>query len=187
MALRLIRTRISIFTSFMDELDVMVSHPHQTNVQSGSNVHKGRYYASHSIHLINAQQLGQWAASRTDLFSPDLCHILGRLHSAAHPHSIRHTRRVLATTYSDAESLDDIFEEFDDKPIGCGAIAQVYKGKLREQFIPDDWRIANRHEDDSWIVTFITNVLNNYQNQQDTTQELITSSRHVAVKVIHRA
>ncbi|TIB71347.1 hypothetical protein E3Q24_02371 [Wallemia mellicola] len=130
-------------------------------------------------------KLGQWAASRTDLFSPDLCHILGRLHSAAHPHSIRHTRRVLTSTYSDAESLDDIFEEFDDKPIGCGAIAQVYKGKLREEFIPDDWRVAHRHEDDSWIVTFITNVLNNYQNQQDTTQELITSSRHVAVKVIH--
>ncbi|TIA94142.1 hypothetical protein E3P81_00351 [Wallemia ichthyophaga] len=132
-------------------------------------------------------KLGQWAASRTDLFSPQLCHILGRLHSAAHPHTITHTHKVLTSTYSHADSLKDIFEEFDEKPIGCGAIAQVYRGKLREHLIPSDWRVANQHEEDSWLVASITKALNNLQTRNDDIprQDLITASRHVAVKVIH--
>lgn len=68
-------------------------------------------------------KLGQWAASRADLFPASLCDLMGKLHSNGDPHSIRHTRRAIEGAFE--LSFDEIFEEFDEKPIGCGAIAQV--------------------------------------------------------------
>lgn len=52
-----------------------------------------------------------------------LCEKLGKLHSGGHPHSFRHTRRVIERVFG--KRFEDIFEEFDHKPIGVGAIAQV--------------------------------------------------------------
>ena len=68
-------------------------------------------------------KLGQWAASRADLFPASLCERMSKLHSNGKPHSLRHTKKVI----SEAFGMDfaDIFEEFGEEPIGCGAIAQV--------------------------------------------------------------
>ena len=75
-------------------------------------------------------KLGQWAASRADLFPAALCDKMSKLHSNGKPHSLRHTRWVVEKAFG--LKFDDIFEEFGREPIGCGAIAQVSKCEVSE-------------------------------------------------------
>lgn len=79
-------------------------------------------------------KLGQWAASRTDIFTKGLCKEMSNLHSNAKEHSFRETRRILRETFNGRE-LEEIFDEFPEKPVGCGAIAQVYLARLNQQFV----------------------------------------------------
>lgn len=79
-------------------------------------------------------KLAQWAASRADLFPSVLCEKLGSLHSRGRPHSMHHTKRVIESVFR--RPFDDVFEEFDETPIGTGAIAQVYKAVLKKDLIP---------------------------------------------------
>lgn len=78
-------------------------------------------------------KLGQWAASRTDIFSEAMCDELSNLHSNAKRHSFRKTKAILKETFGGKE-IEDIFESFPEEPIGCGAIAQVYIAKLDKKF-----------------------------------------------------
>ncbi|KAL1301829.1 hypothetical protein AAFC00_006014 [Neodothiora populina] len=73
-------------------------------------------------------KLGQWAASRTDIFPTELCAIMSCLHSNAPAHSMRVTKQTIERAFG--MPFEDIFEEFDEKPLGVGAIAQAYKAKL---------------------------------------------------------
>ncbi|EJT99927.1 ABC1-domain-containing protein [Dacryopinax primogenitus] len=82
-------------------------------------------------------KLAQWAASRKDLFPSLLCEKLGRLHSNGKPHSFSHTRRVVERVFR--APFDEVFESFDRTPIGCGAIAQVYKGRLKQSVLPPSY------------------------------------------------
>ncbi|PWY64740.1 ubiquinone biosynthesis protein [Aspergillus heteromorphus CBS 117.55] len=75
-------------------------------------------------------KLGQWAASRTDIFPPELCEILSFLHSNAPAHSLRQTKKTIRKAFNWLP-FEDIFEEFHEEPLGVGAIAQVYKAKLK--------------------------------------------------------
>ncbi|KAL5333290.1 hypothetical protein BJX70DRAFT_392301 [Aspergillus crustosus] len=75
-------------------------------------------------------KLGQWAASRTDIFPPEMCSTMSSLHSHAPAHSLRETKRTIRKAFHGIP-FEDIFEEFDEKPLGVGAIAQVYKAKLK--------------------------------------------------------
>jgi len=74
-------------------------------------------------------KLGQWAASRTDIFPTEMCAIMSALHSDAPAHSLAVTKRTIERAFG--RKFDDIFEEFHEKPLGVGAIAQVYKAKLK--------------------------------------------------------
>ncbi|KND03540.1 atypical/ABC1/ABC1-C protein kinase [Spizellomyces punctatus DAOM BR117] len=74
-------------------------------------------------------KLGQWASSRADLFPPYVCAILSRLQSQVTPHSLAQTRKAIRKEFG--MDLMELFEEFDEKPIGVGAIAQVYRAQLR--------------------------------------------------------
>ena len=71
---------------------------------------------------------GQWAATRHDLFPPDLCAELERLHSAAPAHA----RAVTAASVREAfgSTLDDLFEGFPDAPVASGSVGQVYRARL---------------------------------------------------------
>lgn len=80
-------------------------------------------------------KLGQWAGSRTDMFSRGFCRELGKLHSNARAHSLAYTKEKICQSLDDKYEFDEIFEEFNEKPLGIGAIAQVYVGKLSESFI----------------------------------------------------
>ncbi|KAG0669613.1 hypothetical protein C6P45_003518 [Maudiozyma exigua] len=79
-------------------------------------------------------KLGQWAASRTDLFPTEFCQILGTLHSKGKPHSFKYTQNELRRLFN-VESLDDVFEVINEKPVGVGAIAQVYIVKFNDSYI----------------------------------------------------
>lgn len=80
-------------------------------------------------------KLGQWAASRTDIFPVDLCDLMSKLHSNAKAHSLEETKRIIRRAFG-GRKFEDIFEEFDETPIGVGAIAQVYKAKIKPGFLP---------------------------------------------------
>lgn len=79
-------------------------------------------------------KLGQWAASRTDLFPIEFCQILGTLHSKGIPHSFKYTEGELCKLFN-VKSLDDVFEVINEKPVGVGAIAQVYIVKFNDSYI----------------------------------------------------
>ena len=68
-------------------------------------------------------KLGQWASSRADLFPPYLCQVLSRLQSSVHPHAFKDTEAVLSREYG--SRWREIFKDFDENPMGAGAIAQV--------------------------------------------------------------
>ncbi|KAJ9259754.1 hypothetical protein DTO212C5_8557 [Paecilomyces variotii] len=74
-------------------------------------------------------KLGQWAASRTDIFPPELCSRMSSLHSNAPAHSLHATKEIVSKAFN--MPFDEIFEEFQVEPLGVGAIAQVYKAKLK--------------------------------------------------------
>ena len=76
-------------------------------------------------------KLGQWAASRTDIFSDELCEELGKLHSNVRPHSLDYTEKKLCELFN-VDEIDDVFDSFTMEPVGVGAIAQVHIGKFRE-------------------------------------------------------
>ncbi|KAF5352362.1 hypothetical protein D9756_005987 [Leucocoprinus leucothites] len=79
-------------------------------------------------------KLAQWAASRRDLFPSLLCEKLGSLHSHGKPHFFDHTKQVIERVFE--RPFEQVFEEFDDVPIGTGAIAQVYRATLKHDLIP---------------------------------------------------
>ncbi|SLM40562.1 ubiquinone biosynthesis [Lasallia pustulata] len=75
-------------------------------------------------------KLGQWAASRSDIFPQQMCDVMSSLHSNAPAHSLKDTKQTIVRAFNGIP-FEDIFEEFQEKPLGVGAIAQVYKAKLK--------------------------------------------------------
>ncbi|KAI5794396.1 atypical/ABC1/ABC1-C protein kinase [Peziza echinospora] len=80
-------------------------------------------------------KLGQWAATRSDIFPTELCDLMARLHSNVDAHPLHYTKRILEKTFDDIP-FSEIFTEFDPIPLGIGAIAQVYKAKLNPSLLP---------------------------------------------------
>jgi aarF domain-containing kinase len=112
-------------------------------------------------------KLAQWAASRTDLFPTSLCRMMSELHSNNKPHHFWFTKRVIEKSFG--HKFEDIFEEFDETPIGCGAIAQVYRARLRPEILVGSEAEVKRLTDE-------------LKNPVDGDQRIVTS---VAVKVLH--
>lgn len=141
------------------------------------NVRSGAYlwcrYLRWSTEMAGATfiKLGQWAASRTDIFPKVLCDELNCLHSDAKAHSLKATRRILSESFD--MDFDEIFDEFNEKPVGVGAIAQVYEAKLSSKAIEKAKIVetdgnSNKHFVDNFIVT-----------------EDLSSTQNVAIKVLH--
>jgi len=127
--------------------------------------------------LLMCEQLGQWAASRSDIFPTEMCEIMSQLHSNAPAHSLQETIRIISTAF-DGRSFDEIFEEFDEKPLGVGAIAQVYKAKLKSDLgAPGD-------VDDKEPRDLRKNVRKNVDTLIKSTPQRVPST-YVAIKVLH--
>ena len=54
------------------------------------------------------------------------------LHSNAPAHPLSYTKKAIVKAF-DGRPFDDIFDEFQEKPLGVGAIAQVYKARLKPE------------------------------------------------------
>ncbi|XP_019193733.1 PREDICTED: probable serine/threonine-protein kinase abkC isoform X1 [Ipomoea nil] len=75
---------------------------------------------------------GQWAATRPDLFPNDLCTELAELHSKAPAHSFSYTKRSIEKAFG--RKLAEIFEQFEERPVASGSIAQVHRAILKFQY-----------------------------------------------------
>ncbi|KAF9040455.1 ABC1-domain-containing protein [Hymenopellis radicata] len=120
-------------------------------------------------------KLAQWAGSRADLFPTHLCERLGQLHSNGKPHSIEHTKRVISQVFR--RPFEEVFEEFDETPIGTGAIAQVYRAVLKQDLIPPSYLGPRRHRKKSPANALAPQIL------QDPPPSVPTAA--VAIKVLH--
>ncbi|CEL02426.1 Putative Mitochondrion protein [Aspergillus calidoustus] len=124
-------------------------------------------------------KLGQWAASRTDIFPPEMCSTMSSLHSNAPAHSLHETKRTIRKAFH-GMSFEDIFEEFNEEPLGVGAIAQVYRAKLKPNLanLADNQRTSGPEE----------GLGNKFRKNVDvlvkSTPQRVPSS-YVAVKVLH--
>ncbi|KAG5220052.1 ubiquinone biosynthesis protein [Salix suchowensis] len=83
------------------------------------------------------------AGSRTDLFPTLLCTRLSMLHSQGKPHDFRYTKEAIENVFQ--RRFEDVFDEFDESPIGTGAIAQVYRATLKQDLIPPSYLGPRRH------------------------------------------
>ena len=73
---------------------------------------------------------GQWAATRRDLFPPDLAAQLELLHSQAPAHSARVTERAIEAAFG--FGVADLFYSFEDAPVASGSIGQIHRAQLSE-------------------------------------------------------
>lgn len=136
--------------------------------------------------LVNAMELagpafiklGQWAASRTDIFPTEMCEIMSKLHSNAPAHSMAATRKTVEAAFG-GRKFEDIFEEFHEKPLGVGAIAQVYKAKLKPDLAkPEDIDVYEPSRPLS------QNVRKKVESVLKSSPQRVPST-YVAVKVLH--
>ncbi|KAF6247246.1 ABC1-domain-containing protein [Scenedesmus sp. NREL 46B-D3] len=72
---------------------------------------------------------GQWSSSRPDIFPEDFCDTMAALHDKAPVHSFRHTRKTVEAAFG--KTLEELFDQFDQKPLASGSIAQVHRAALR--------------------------------------------------------
>ena len=121
-------------------------------------------------------KLGQWAASRTDIFPTEMCMIMSSLHSNAPAHSMKVTRATIERAFN--MKFEDIFDEFQEKPLGVGAIAQVYKAKLKPDLAAPDDDPAARPE------TFRERAFRTVDPILKSTPARVPSN-YVAIKVLH--
>ena len=103
---------------------------------------------------------------------------MSKLHSNAPAHSLHATKRIVRAAFG-GRDFDEIFDEFDETPLGVGAIAQVYKAKLK----PDLAVIGD--------VDVMDTSYDIRQNVRKQVQQVLKSSprripsTYVAVKVLH--
>jgi aarF domain-containing kinase len=122
-------------------------------------------------------KLGQWAASRQDIFPSEMCNVMSALHSNAPAHSIADTKKIIRNAF-DGREFDEIFEEFHEKPLGVGAIAQVYKAKLKHDLA------ALSMDEDIQPPNIGQRVKKNMDVMIKSTPQSVPSS-YVAIKVQH--
>ena len=81
----------------------------------------------------------QWAATRRDIFPPNLCDHFSVLHDRGYPHSFQWTDKVLTEAFGNYKEEGLILEEV----IGVGSAAQVYRGFL---FTKDKNNKSNKND-----------------------------------------
>lgn len=121
-------------------------------------------------------KLGQWAASRTDIFPKEMCMIMSSLHSNAPAHSLKVTKQTIERAFG--RRFEDIFDEFQEKPLGVGAIAQVYKAKLKPDLAASDKEAGDVE------LNFRERAMKTVDPLLKSTPERIPST-YVAIKVLH--
>jgi aarF domain-containing kinase len=155
---------------------------HRDNERSGTLWWYGFLVRSMELAGPAFIKLGQWAASRSDVFPDEMCEIMSKLHSNSKAHSMHATRKTVEAAF-DGRNFDDIFDEFNEKPLGVGAIAQVYKAKLKSDLAaPKDRDIEVEKYGSSRHLS--TNVRRQVETVLKSSPKRVPSS-YVAIKVLH--
>ena len=107
-----------------------------------------------------------------------MCSVMSSLHSNAPAHSLEETKRIIIQAF-DGLPFQEIFEEFQEKPLGVGAIAQVYRAKLKPSLaVPSDSDLGGPPPNMRQRVRKNVDVL------VKSTPQRVPSS-YVAIKVLH--
>ena len=108
-----------------------------------------------------------------------MCHVMSELHSNAPAHSLEITKSTITKAF-DGRPFEEIFEEFDETPLGVGAIAQVYKARLK----PDLAAAGGQALGELQPKTLGQQVRKKVNAFVKSTPERVPSS-YVAIKVLH--
>lgn len=73
---------------------------------------------------------GQWAATRHDIFPPDLCSELELLHTHAPGHKFWHTRLTVESAFG--LPLEVLFLDIEQDPVASGSIGQIHRAVLSD-------------------------------------------------------
>ena len=103
---------------------------------------------------------------------------MSSLHSNAPAHSLKHTKHTIEKAF-DGRLFEDIFEEFEEEPLGVGAIAQVYRAKLQR-----DLAASGDADVDSGRPNMRQRVRRNVDRVVKSTPQRVPST-YVAIKVLH--
>lgn len=104
---------------------------------------------------------------------------MSSLHSNAPAHSLDVTKRTIIKAF-DGRPFEDIFEEFQEKPLGVGAIAQVYKARLKPDLaVPGSKAISGEQPRN-----FRQKVRKNIDALVKSSPQRVPSA-YVAIKVLH--
>ena len=76
-------------------------------------------------------KLGQHLSALDYILPPEFCTVMAVLQNEAPQSSIEDVERVMREDF-DGKGIEDLFEEFDPKPIGAASLAQVHTAKLKE-------------------------------------------------------
>jgi len=106
-----------------------------------------------------------------------MCELMSRLHSSVDPHPFSETKRIVSAAFGGLP-FESIFVEFEEKPLGIGAIAQVYKAKLHPSLLPPN------PEDNKQLKDFRETLRHNVEVLAKYSPRHVPSSS-VAVKVLH--
>ncbi|CAI5759330.1 unnamed protein product [Candida verbasci] len=185
------------FTRFLELsfifVPVLLSSPicwfgRKKKMQDGTIIRSGAslwyVYLRWSAEIAGASfiKLGQWAASRTDIFPQAMCDELSQLHSNAKAHSIEATKEIISKSFGYLP-FNEIFDEFNEKPLGVGAIAQVYLGKLSDKAV-------NKAREEEKKISERLKSLHGQNSPQQFFEKLVVtehlnSNQNVAIKVLH--
>lgn len=112
------------------------------------------------------------------MFPAALCARFGRLHSNGKPHSLAHTKRVLEKAFR--RPFSEIFVDFDEKPLGIGAVAQVYKATLNPNLLPTSY-LDPKHSDDPDLISRLHSKITSPHDERAAD----VPSTAVAIKILH--
>ena len=103
---------------------------------------------------------------------------MSSLHSNAPAHSLAHTKKSISHAF-DGKPFEEIFAEFQETPLGVGAIAQVYKARLNPELAA-----SGDSDIDDTVPNVAQRVRKNVNRAVKSTPQRVPSS-YVAIKVIH--
>jgi len=106
---------------------------------------------------------------------------MSKLHSNVKAHRLSATKRIVETAFN-GRSFDTIWDEFNAKPLGIGAIAQVYKAKVSQDLVPPSLFLGG--SDDSKRKTRVSRIREQISPLIIQSPEHVPST-HVAIKVLH--
>ncbi|HWR59978.1 MAG TPA: AarF/UbiB family protein, partial [Clostridia bacterium] len=74
-------------------------------------------------------KLGQILSTRPDIFPPEVVEELKKLQDSVPPFSFSEVREVIEAEFED--TLENIYKEFEEKPVAAASISQVHRARLR--------------------------------------------------------